>query len=148
MVPVFYAINHTRYPVIGSFLTVGANIIIILLTIDHFQHKAIALSTSCTMFFNFLFLSTILHHKLAGYSLKYLLTGLSKVLFAAAAMGVYLIGLQYGMTAWVGQGFIQELTALLFLIVSGAALYGGLLYLLQLREFTFLVDKMIQRIRG
>ena len=148
MVPVFYALNHTRYPVIGSFLTVGANIIIILLTIDHFQHKAIALSTSCTMFFNFLFLSIILHQKLAGYSLKYLLTGLTKVLFAATTMGVYLIGLQNDMAAWIRQGFMQELTALLFLIISGAALYGGLLYLLQLKELTFLVDKIIQRIHG
>ena len=148
MVPVFYALNHTRYPVIGSFLTVGANIIIILLTIDHFQHKAIALSTPCTMFFNFLFLSTILHQKLAGYSLKYLLIGLTKVLFAATTMGVYLIGLQNDMAAWIRQGFMQELTALLFLIISGAALYGGLLYLLQLKELTFLVDKIIQRIHG
>jgi putative peptidoglycan lipid II flippase len=148
IVPVFYALNQTRYPVIGSFMTVGANIIIVLLTIDHFQHKAIALSTSCTVIFNFLFLSAILHHILAGYSVKYLLTGLSKVLLAAAAMGGYLIGLQSGMAVWMGQGFFQELTALLFLIISGAALYGGLLYLLHLKELTFLVDKVIQRIRG
>jgi len=147
MVPVFYAINNTRYPVIGSFLAVGANITIIILTIDHFQHKAIALSTSCAMFFNFLFLSAILYRKLAGYSLAYLFKGLGKVLLAATAMGGYLIGLQYGLTTWLQQGFIQELTGLLFLIISGATLYGGVLYLLRLQELTFLVDKVTEKIR-
>jgi putative peptidoglycan lipid II flippase len=147
MVPIFYAINNTRYPVIGSFLAVGANIIIILLTIDLFQHKAIALSTSCSMFFNFLFLSVILYRKLAGYSLAYLFKGLGKVLLASGAMGGYLLGLQYGLANWLQKSFIQELTGLLFLILSGAALYGGVLYLLRLQELTFLVDKVAEKIR-
>jgi len=55
LVPVFYALDDTRYPVMASFLAVLANIVIINLTITVFQHKAIALSTSCTMFLNFLF---------------------------------------------------------------------------------------------
>ena len=147
MVPIFYAINNTRYPVIGSFLAVGANITIIILTIDHFQHKAIALSTSCAMFFNFLFLSAILYHKLTGYSLAYLFKGLVKVLLAATAMGGYLTGLQYYLATWLQQGFIQELAGLLFLIISGATLYGGLLFLLRLKELTFLVDKVAEKIR-
>jgi len=147
MVPVFYAINNTRYPVFGSFLAVGANITIILLSIDHFQHKAIALSTSCAMFFNFLFLSAILYRKLAGYSLAYLFKGLGKVLLASGAMGGYLIGLQYGLATWLSEDFIRELIGLLFLIISGAALYGGVLYLLRLQELTFLVDKVAEKIR-
>jgi putative peptidoglycan lipid II flippase len=55
LVPVFYALNTTRYPVIASFLAVAANILIINLTISTFQHQAIALSTSSTMFLNCLF---------------------------------------------------------------------------------------------
>ncbi|MEA2114425.1 MAG: murein biosynthesis integral membrane protein MurJ, partial [Thermodesulfobacteriota bacterium] len=40
MVPVFYALDDTKYPVIGSFLAVTANIIIITLTIDTFSFRA------------------------------------------------------------------------------------------------------------
>jgi hypothetical protein len=62
-------------------------------------------------------------------------------------MGGYLIGLQYGLANWLQKNFILELTGLLFLIISGAALYGGMLYLLRLQELTFLVDKVIGKIR-
>lgn len=55
MVPVFYALNDTKYPVIASFLAVTANIIFISLTIDILTFRSIALSTSCSMGLNFLF---------------------------------------------------------------------------------------------
>jgi putative peptidoglycan lipid II flippase len=147
MVPVFYAIKHTRYPVIGSFLTVGANIIIIIFTIDHFQHKAIALSTSCTMLFNFLFLSIILYSKLSGYSLSYLFSGFGKVLFSALFMGSYLYWMQYKLAGWLAAGFFNELMGLFFLVVSSAILYGAVLYLMRLKELTLLTDNFIARIR-
>ena len=70
-----------------------------------------------------------------------------EVLLASGAMGGYLIGLQYGLATWLQQGFIQELTGLFFLIISGATLYGGVLYLLRLQELTFLVDKVTEKIR-
>ena len=66
-VPVFYALKDTKYPVIASFLAVATNILIVSLTLEAFQHKAIALSTSITMIFNFFFLSTILYRKVGGY---------------------------------------------------------------------------------
>jgi putative peptidoglycan lipid II flippase len=147
MVPVFYAINNTRYPVIGSFLTVGANIIVILLTIDHFQHKAIALSTSCTMLFNFLFLSIILYRKLNGYSLTYLFTGLAKVAAAAILMGCYIIGVQHWLGTWPGTGFFQELIEVLLVIVTGTVIYGCMLYWLRLRELIYLVDSLLVKLR-
>lgn len=54
-VPVFYALKDTKIPVLASFLTVVTNIVFVSLTLDVLQHKAIALSTSLTMIFNFLF---------------------------------------------------------------------------------------------
>ncbi len=61
IVPVYYAINAARYPVIASFLAIGFNVLIIINTIDHFQHRAIALSTSAVMIINFLFLVIVLY---------------------------------------------------------------------------------------
>ena len=46
MVPVFYATGNTRYPVIGSFLGVAANLAVINLVIATMGHRGIAHSGS------------------------------------------------------------------------------------------------------
>ena len=87
-VPVFYALKDTKYPVIASFLAVATNILIVSLTLDAFQHKAIALSTSITMIINFFFLSVVLYKKVGGYDLRYLAGSFIKITVASAAMGL------------------------------------------------------------
>jgi putative peptidoglycan lipid II flippase len=87
-VPVFYALRDTKYPVIASFLAVATNILIVSLTLDVFQHKAIALSTSITMIINFFFLSAVLYKKVGGYDLRYLAGSFIKITGASAAMGL------------------------------------------------------------
>ena len=49
IVPVYYALDDTRIPVLGSFVTVAANLFIIHLTLAALQHRAIALSTSLSL---------------------------------------------------------------------------------------------------
>ena len=75
-VPVFYALKDTKYPVMASFLSVIANLIFVSLTLDIFQHKAIAFSNSITMIFNFVFLSAVLFRKVGGYDLRVLFRSL------------------------------------------------------------------------
>jgi putative peptidoglycan lipid II flippase len=145
MVPVFYALDDTRYPVIGSFLAVGANIAIILLTITFLQHKAMALSISGAMTVNFLFLGCILYWKLDGFSLYYLFTGLGKVFSAVLVMGLYLYFLTTKLLGWMQSGLLYELSGLFFLIISGAALYGFVIYLLKLKEFKVVIDKLLRK---
>ena len=146
MVPVFYALDDTRYPVAGSFLAVGVNIFIILLSINFLQHTAMALSISCAMTANFLFLVTILYWKLDGFSLAYLVVGLGKVLAAATGMGVFLHGMWLFLAGWMQQGLLAELTGVLILILSGASFYGSLLYLFNLPEFKMIIDKLRGRV--
>jgi len=100
MVPVFYALDDTRYPVVGSFLAVGANICIVLLSITSLQHKAMAFSISGAMTINFLFLGIILYWQLKGFSLSYLFTGLGTVFAGASLMGLYLYGLGSLLNDW------------------------------------------------
>ena len=69
---------------------------------------------------NFLFLGIILYLRLGGYSLSYLLTGMSKVLFAALVMGVYIYGLNIFLDSWMHQGLLNELSGVLFYVLSGA----------------------------
>jgi len=142
MVPVFYALDNTRYPVVGSFLAVAANILIILLTIVPLQHRAMALSISGAMTVNFLFLGIILYWKLGGYSLSYLATGLGKVLAASLLMGIYLYVLGVILREWMQQGFFHDFLGLIFFVASSAVLYGIALYLLKLQELKLIVDKL------
>ena len=145
IVPVFYALNDTKYPVIGSFLAVTANIIIIILTIDAFAFRAIALSTSCTMALNFLFLGCILYRKLEGFSLHYLGLGIIKILLASTVMTAGILGLKL-LLASLLQGSIPAQLAGVFLIIGSATLlYGGTLHMLRLPELKVITDTIKQR---
>lgn len=134
MVPVFYAINNTRFPVIGSFLAVAANVIMILVFIDTLQHKAIALATSCAMTANFLFLGVVLYRKLAGYPLAVFMKSLCRILAAALVMALFIHACKNMLSAWMEKGFFQDAAGLSLLVAGGAALYLGIVYLLKVRE--------------
>ena len=145
MVPVFYALGKTKYPVIGSFIAVAANIIIISITIDVFQHRAIALSMSCSMTLNFLFLGIILYRKLEGFSLAELLRGVGKIIFSAALMSIGVWGLKILLHSWLIGNILQQLISVFLLITAGAGIYYFILYALRLPELTVIVEKLRQR---
>lgn len=147
LVPAFYAIDNTRYPVIASFMAVAANIVIITLTIDAFQHKAIALSTSCTMFLNFLFLSAVLYWKIGGYSLDALFRGLGKILVATCAMSLLLFFARKILAGFLLGGLAQQILVTLLLIILAACLYALVLHWLKLSELTEIVDKIRAKFR-
>lgn len=144
LVPAFYALDKTRYPVIASFIAIIVNIIIINLTIDRFQHLAIAFSTSCTMLLNFLFLMIVLYKNLHGFSLSYLGKGLLKILLATLALaGLLWIALPY-FTGWLHSSVIHQGFSLFVLILSAALLYGLILHACKLSEMNILTG-MIRR---
>jgi len=146
MVPVFYALNDTKYPVIGSFLAVTANIIIITLTIDTYAFRAIALSTSCTMALNFLFLGCILYKKLEGFSLHYLGLGIIKILLACTVMTAGILGLKILFSSLLPGSILGQLAGVFLIIGSAAVLYGGTLHLLRLPELKVITDTIKQRL--
>jgi len=146
MVPVFYALDNTRYPVIASFLAVITNIIIILLTINPLQHKAIALSTSCSMIGSFLFLSIVLYRRLHGYDVGYLLQGLGKIAMAVLLMTFWLLWMR---SALLGEPLFSvwaRIFRLLFIIVTSALVYGLSICFLRLEEFTGVLSKIKGRL--
>ena len=142
LVPVFYALDNTRYPVIASFLAVIANILIINMTIAVFQHKAIALSTSCTMFLNFLFLGAVLYRKMDGYSLSALFRGLAKILVATFCMSLLLFFARMILAGFLIGSLVQQILATLLLIGLAACLYTVVLHWLKLSELTEIVDRV------
>jgi putative peptidoglycan lipid II flippase len=145
IVPVFFALDDTRYPVIASFIAVVMNIVVITLTLDLFQHRAIAFATSISMIFNFFFLSAVLYRKVKGYSLAYLAKGFGKIFLAAGIMGLWLIYLMKLLEGCLVSGIFSQIAGLLIYIVSSVAVYGITLYILRLRELKVLVEKLRAR---
>jgi putative peptidoglycan lipid II flippase len=145
LVPVFYALEDTKYPVIAAFLAVAANILIINLTIDSLQHLAIALSTSCSMILNFLFLSIVLYIKTGGYSVSYLLKSLCKIIVAGAVMALLLLWSRNFFMAQLNGGLLQACLVLFLLITAAVTLYGSLLHIMKLQELTAVTSKIREK---
>lgn len=144
IVPVYYALDDTKWPVIGSFLSVAVNILIILLTLNRFQHKAIALSTSISIIFNFLFLAGILYKKIKGYPVGKLIIAFIKIAMASTLMG---ISVKF-VSIWTegNHGIINLLIQVLLSILSGMFVYTVSILALNLREARDLIKALAQRI--
>ncbi|RPI52998.1 MAG: murein biosynthesis integral membrane protein MurJ, partial [Deltaproteobacteria bacterium] len=143
--PVFYALDDTRWPVIGSFLAVAVNICIVLATLDKLQHRAIALSTSVTMILNFILLATVLYRKIDGYPAGRLFISMVKIFLASSIMGLLVWWVQIRITGSPG---IWLLTVKVFASMSlGIVSYGILAYVLKLTEFNEIINKIIKRLR-
>jgi len=145
LVPAFYALDKTKYPVIASFLAIAINIAIISVTIKYWQHLAIALSTSCTMLINFLFLMTVLYIKLGGYPLGYLLKNLLKILLATAFLAAFLYSAQPYASGLLHGSFTVQGIALLMLILGGVIVYATSLHFMKLNELTIFTSKIRAR---
>ncbi len=135
MVPVFYALNDTRIPVAGSFLTVGANLVLINLMLAPLQHRAIALSTSLSMVVNFLFLGAMLYRKLGDYQVGELWRTLAKVTAASLLMGLAVYWAHGALADWLGKGLGAQAVALGAAILLGLGLYGLIISRLNIPEF-------------
>lgn len=147
LVPAFYALDKARYPVYASFLAIGTNLIFINLTIEKFQHMAIALSTSVTMLLNFLFLVTILYRKMDGLPLRYLFTGCVKILTSAVIMTVVVIGAKSPLALWLEGTVIQQTCAIFLIIGVAAVTYLGLLTALKIPELSEVLQKIRKRLK-
>jgi putative peptidoglycan lipid II flippase len=145
-VPIFYALNKTRYPVIGSFITVMLNLIFVLVTIGPLQHRAIALSTSVSVIVNFLFLSIALHREIQGYPVRYMLLSLIKITMVSVAMGAGALWLDAFMEQMMGAGLFAQLVAL-FAAMGGAILfYFAVISFMGIKEINYLAARIRSRL--
>lgn len=145
LVPVFYALEKTHFPVIASFLAICTNIIFITLTIDSFQHRAIALSVSVTMIVNFFFLTVILYRELRGFSLAGLLISLVKITMASSVMLIFLLLAKHSAATYLNGPFWYNLSAVMLIIAISVFLYGGAVYFLKLQEVMEITQKIRTR---
>ena len=137
--PVYYALDDTRIPVLGSFVAVAANLFIIHLTLAALQHRAIALSTSLSLIVNFFFLAAVLYRKLSGFKVRGLMLTFIKVAGASVIMGLAVSWLHPRITAWLGSGLAGKALGLAGVIGIGIGLYAAMVSQLQIPEFQELV---------
>lgn len=145
-VPVFYALNDTRWPVAGSFLAVGANVCLIVLTMDILQHRAIALSTSVSMIMNFLLLAAVLYRKLHGYPVARLLVSSAKILLAAGIMGWTVA--RFGPGFPEGLSMKEDALRVLVSIGLGAVVYASAVSVMGVYELRQIASRGWRRIRS
>ncbi len=145
LVPAFYALDKTRFPVAASFLAVLSNIVIINLTIERFQHLSIAFSTSCAMLLNFCFLITVLYFKMEGFALRPLLTTFVKILVATGIMSIWLYGGERLLHVWLQGNILEQLVSTFSLILSAALLYIFVLSFFKVQELDGIIQKIRQR---
>jgi putative peptidoglycan lipid II flippase len=145
-VPVFYALKDTKYPVMASFLAVITNILFISFTLEAFQHKAIAFSTSITMIFNFIFLSAVLFRKVGGYDLTYLFKSFIKIVLASLLMGIAAFSLYQTLGAFLNQkGIVNEMVSLGLAMAAGVIIYFILIRWLGIQEINEVIGGLKRR---
>lgn len=147
LVPVFYAIEKPHYPVIASFLAICTNYLFVTMTIDMYQHRAIALSVSITMMVNFIFLTAILYQKLNGFAVKQMFISTIKIGAASSIMALFLlIATRLGSDLLMTSN-VWQLCAVVFSIIAFAVtIYSLSLYFLKLSEFIEITTKIKRKL--
>ena len=144
IVPAFYALEKTMYPVMASFFSILTNIIFINFTIEYLQHLSIALSMSVTMIINFILLNIIFYYKIGGFNLKYLFQSTIKIGMATVVMSCFLILANSFCRDLLLGSLLQCLLSLFSIIVLAASIYGITAYILRIQEWNQAL-KMLKR---
>jgi len=106
LIPLFYALNRTHFPALGSFLAVFLNLFVILLSIEALGIKGVALGTTSGLLGQCLFLLFFAFKFLGAPSLRFL----GKSLFT---LGIALLGLSFVLE---GVSFLAKGNALRLLL--------------------------------
>lgn len=113
-IPLFYAMNSTAIPALGSLLSVFANLGIILLTIERWNILGVAAGTTGSIVLQALFLVCMSSHRLNGLTWQKFL----RPLFTLFLAGTVLLFVVKYLMLW-----LESPWALLIVIPSGAFLY-------------------------
>ena len=145
----FYTFNDTRTPAIVSLCTVGLNILLNYLFIYRlgFDHRSLALSTSCTITLNFLALLFLLRGRAGGLGLSGIWLLLIKLALASAIMGCVCWWSYTQIEGWLGaEGLITQLIGVFVPIALGLAVLVVVAKLMRIRELDQLLNAIARRL--
>ena len=144
----FYAFNDTRTPVKVSLCTIALNIILNALFIFglNFDHRSLALSTSCTITLNFLTLLVLLWRRVGGFGLDKIAVLLVKIVVVSAGMGGVCWWVNLQIEGWLGvAGVIARLLGVFVPVGIGLGVLVGGCRLLRVQEFDGLLRAILRR---
>lgn len=144
----FYAFNDTRTPVKVSLCTIVLNIILNTVFIFglNFDHRSLALSTSCTITLNFLTLLVLLWRRVGGFGLDKLVLLLVKILVISAGMGAVCWWVNSQLEGWLGvAGVLERLIGVFVPVGLGLGVLVGGCKLLRVQEFDGLLRAILRR---
>ena len=145
----FYTFNDTRTPAVVSLCTVGLNITLNYLFIYRlgFDHRSLALSTSCTITLNFLVLLFLLRGKSGGLELSGIWLLLIKLAVASVVMGCACWWGYAQIENWLGvDSLIARLIGVFVPIGLGVAVLVGSAKLMRIRELDQLLGAIARRL--
>ena len=140
VVPAFYAINDTKWPVAASFAAVAMNIVMVFTMLPLLQHRAIALSTSITIISNFLILASIFYKRIGGFPCKTLIKDCSKIVIASMIMGLVVTYLRRFINC--DSGLMVEAVTILLVMAGGCGVYVILGHLMKITPLMDLESKI------
>ena len=145
----FYTFNDTRTPAVVSLCTVGLNILLNYLFIYRlgFDHRSLALSTSCTITLNFLALLFLLRRKSGGLGLRGIWLLLVKLALASAVMGGVCWWGYTQIEGWLGvESIIARLIGVFVPIGMGIVVLVAGAKLMRVRELDQLLGAIARRL--
>ena len=145
----FYTFNDTRTPAIVSLCTVGLNILLNYLFIYRlgFDHRSLALSTSCTITLNFLALLFLLRGRAEGLGLSGIWLLMVKLAIASGVMGCACWWSYTQIEGWLGvESIIARLIGVFVPIGLGIAVLVGGAKLMRVRELDQLLGAIARRL--
>jgi putative peptidoglycan lipid II flippase len=126
LVNAFYALDRRKTPMLVSFMAVVLNLIFNWLFTFRlgWGHRGLAFSTGLVATCNFLVLYWLMRQNLGRLESGRMLSMLTKVLLASAAVALLCWGAQHWLLRqWPTQAFVAKLSWLLLTVVAGATLY-------------------------
>ncbi len=145
----FYTFNDTRTPAVVSLCTVGLNILLNYLFIYQlgFDHRSLALSTSCTITLNFLVLLFLLRGKAGGLGLSGVWLLLIKLALASVVMGGVCWWAYTQIEGWLGvESIVARLVGVFVPIGLGVAVLVSCAKLMRIRELDQLLGAIARRL--
>ena len=145
----FYTFNDTRTPAVVSLCTVVLNITLNYLFIYRlgFDHRSLALSTSCTITLNFLALLFLFHRQAGGLELGGIWLLLIKLTVVSAVMGAVCWWSYTRIEGWMGvESLIARLIGAFVPIGLGVAVLMGSAKLMRIRELDQLLGAIARRL--
>src|SRR5262245_13955809 len=124
LVPVFYALGHSRIPVLVSAAAVLSNIGLNLILVGPMGYRGLALGTSLTSVFNFLLLFHWLQKYAGSLQPMRIVGSFFKILMASLIMG----GVCFCVSQWFASQMINQSLASKVLVL-GATIGVGILSL-------------------